>query len=263
MQYVGDRHRLALGCHPFGRHHNWKALDEIAKNLVRRRAGADDHRRSKGCHRHAAGREFLLNLPPRTEVLAEVRPHLPEATEIDDPRQTGIARGPGEAGGEYPVVIRIGTPGSRHRVHQVEGRPAALQGRSDRRGVDDINGNHLDVRVMPPRSGVEFPGLPRETANVVSRLEESRHKATADVAGRPRHTDRVFGNGGRTDYIAHEYDYWRGTDTGRMHRGTRRCIIGGSRLRDRAICQLAMGATPGETETDSQRHAGDRNTPGG
>ena len=147
----------------------------------------------------------MLDLPPRTEVLAEVRPHLPEATEIDDPRQTGIARGPGEAGGEYPVVIRIGTPGSRHRVHQVVGRPAAPQGRGDRRGVDDINGNHLDVRVVPPRSGVEFPGLPHETANAVSRLEESGHKATADIAGRPCHAYRVFGNDGRTGCITHEF----------------------------------------------------------
>jgi hypothetical protein len=89
-------------------------------------------------------------------------------------------------------------------VHEVIGRPATLQSRGDRCGVDDINGNHLNVRVVPPRSGVEFPGLPYETANTVSRLEESGHKATANVAGRPRHTDRVFGNDRRTDYIAHE-----------------------------------------------------------
>jgi len=64
VQHVGNGHRLALGGDPSGRHHDRESLDQIAEDLKRRRAGADDHRRPKGGHRHSAGGEDLLDLPP-------------------------------------------------------------------------------------------------------------------------------------------------------------------------------------------------------
>ncbi|MDQ0389904.1 hypothetical protein J2S54_006724 [Streptomyces sp. DSM 42143] len=88
----------------------------------------------------------------------------------------------GEGPGRSAVgVLETGT--GPERVHQVVRHIDAAQGGGDRLGVGDIPAHRLDI----PRPGVipQFPRGTSQTAHTVAGLEQFRHQAPADVAGRP------------------------------------------------------------------------------
>ena len=58
VEHVADADRLAARAHPAGRDHHRQPLGEVAQDLERRAAGADDHRRPELGDRHAVRRQL-------------------------------------------------------------------------------------------------------------------------------------------------------------------------------------------------------------
>ena len=194
VQDIADGHRLTLRRHPLGRDHDREPFDQVAEDLERGRAGADDHRRAEGRDWDAGRGKFLFHLPPGTEVFAQVGAHLAESAEIDDPRQAGRLGGPGKIPGEFPVAVGVCASGGDHRMHEVVGRLAARQGCRHGLGVTEIAGDHLDLRVIPPGTGVEFAGFPHQAANPIALGQEGRHEPTPDIPCRSGHADQPWGS---------------------------------------------------------------------
>ena len=183
------RDRLALGLHPPRCDHHRQPFDQVAQDLERRRPGPDDHRRPKHRDRHPRRRERVLDLAARREVLAEARARLPEAAKVDDPLDAARRGRSGECPGQLPVNAGIGRPRREHRVNQVERRAGAGHRAFERDLGTGVAGDDLDGRMACPPPARELARLAGKAADGIAGVEQARHEAPADVAGRARHED--------------------------------------------------------------------------
>jgi hypothetical protein len=183
VQHVADGDRLALGGDPVRRDHHRQPVHEVAEDLERRRAAAEDHRRPEHGERHAAAGQLLLDLAARGEVLAQARPGFAEPAQVDDAREAGVRGDCGERAGERAVVLGVGAAGRHHAVHQVEGRAAALHRRGQVGGIRHVATDDLHVRVVVPGAIGQLARGADGAADVVAGVEQSRDQAGADVAG--------------------------------------------------------------------------------
>ena len=136
-------------------------------------------------------------------MFAEIRSHLAKAAEIDDSRQACLLSCLCETGCQLSIALSVGSSGGCHRVHEVERRLAAFECGGHGRSLGQFAGDDLDVGVMPPRAGIEFPRFPYQTADSIARLQQGRHQAAADVSRCSGDTNHFGSDGRRVDGNVH------------------------------------------------------------
>ena len=185
MEDVLNGNRLAFCLHPARSDHHGQPLDEIAENLEGGRSGSDDHRGTKGCHRHVCGGELLLDFAARAEVDAQVGAHFAEAAQVDDPRHPGPGGSAGEGSGQRPIASGVFTASRLHGMDEIIGRRRSghVTGESILRR--DVTGDDLNRRVRSPRFLIELPRCPNEASNPIAGLEEGGHEPPPDIPRRP------------------------------------------------------------------------------
>ena len=180
---VAHRDRLRLRRDPARGDHDRQPLHEVAQDLEGGRARADDHGRAQDGHRRPPRGEDLLDLAPRGEVLGEARAQLAQAAQVHDALEARVLGRAGEGPGHGPVALGVLVAGRDHRVDEVEGGPAALQGPPQGGDVGRVAGHDLDARVARPGPPVELARLAGEAADAVAGLEQARDEPAPDVAG--------------------------------------------------------------------------------
>jgi hypothetical protein len=93
IEHILDGDGLAAGCDPLWRDHHWQTLNQIAKNLERRRTRANDHRCAQDCNRHSGRTERRLHIPARREMFAETETRLSKPAQINDAAHSRVERG--------------------------------------------------------------------------------------------------------------------------------------------------------------------------
>ena len=180
---VANGDGLARSANPLGRDHDGKSLDEVAENLERGGAGADDHRGAKGGDRDSAIDQSFFDGATRGEMLAESGASFTKTAEINDAADARLPGGAGEGGRELEIVIRVFLAGGEHRMNEVIRGRAAFQ-RAEQSGfIGEIELDDDEIRMIGPRAILKFARGAHEAADGVSGVEEAGDEAAADVAG--------------------------------------------------------------------------------
>ena len=189
VQHVAHRDRLRLGSDPPRRDHHRKALDEVAHDLERRGARADDHGCAKHRDGHAAATEGLLDLATRGEMLAQPRAGLAEPAEIDDPLHAGHRRGTAERLRDRKVALAVFASRDVHRVDQEVRRVASGHRLAERRLVAGVALDDLDAVARGPWSREHLRAASRQASHAVAAIEQARREPSPDVSGRAGEQD--------------------------------------------------------------------------
>ena len=88
----------------------------------------------------------LLDLAPRGEVLRQVFAQLTEPTQVDDASHGRLLGRFRESRGQGPVVGRVVRARRHHRVDEVVGDRAPVEGGAGRHGIGHISRDDLDFR---------------------------------------------------------------------------------------------------------------------
>ncbi len=102
----------------------------------------------------------------------------------------GRSRGLRHGGGRCPIGALEALAGA-HRVHEVVEDVDVSHRTADRRRIGGVAFDHLDA--APPVERSDPVRIAREHADAIAAIEQSRHEATAEVAGRPQNESERLG----------------------------------------------------------------------
>ena len=112
-----------------------------------------------------------------------------EPAEVDDPIQPGGLGGLGEVPRGEDVALAERVLAGGHRVDQVVGGAAAVERRAERRGVEHVPLDHLDL--IAPAAPAEPFRVASQAADAIPFGQELGHQTAADIARGPRDEDRL------------------------------------------------------------------------
>jgi hypothetical protein len=229
VEDVADADRLAAGAHPARRDHHRQALSEVAEDLERGAAGADDHRRPELRDGDAVGRQLGAGLVAAGQVVREIGLVVAQAAEVNDPRDAGPPCLAGEVAGGPAIPLGEPVLAGTHRVGQVVGDLDPLERRGQGGRVQQVGGDDAVVgEARRQRSRVAA-----HEDQVVAARPQQGDEAPADVAAGADDEDLHAGimRGGSVS-PAHDPrgSPARNTRADRRH-GTPARIAGGARSR--------------------------------
>ena len=118
-EHILDGDGLAARGDPLWSDHDRQAVDEIAKNLERRRARTNDHSRAQDRDRHSCRPERRLHVPARREMFTEAGPVSPRPPRYMMRRTPASSAAFANARARSRSRCAYSRSGRHHRVHQI------------------------------------------------------------------------------------------------------------------------------------------------